>query len=223
MNPTSRARRLGVIGLDDRAAPPRRPAQHDGFPPVGKLPRDDVARAARPARQSAAATRADRARRSSIVSRVSPSTIASRAPSTRGEPIEQRLVGPDAERAPLGLHLGRRRVRARHCVPYTGAGAGAFASSSRTAGADVGRFPARAAGRRCGPCCQPSATEIMPPSTSNTRPVTSRDSALPSHTTSGEMLRGVVGVEAGVGRLPCARRTPLRSCACAPRARSRSR
>jgi hypothetical protein len=41
-----------------------------------------------------------------------------------------------------------------------------------------------------GPCCQPSATEITEPSTSNTRPVTSRESALPSHTTSGEMFAG---------------------------------
>ena len=40
----------------------------------------------------------------------------------------------------------------------------------------------------------------MPPSTSNTRPVTSRESALPSHTTSGEMLAGSFGVEAAVGR-----------------------
>ena len=35
-----------------------------------------------------------------------------------------------------------------------------------------------------------AATEIMPPSTSNTRPVTSRESALPSQTTSGEMFAG---------------------------------
>ena len=32
----------------------------------------------------------------------------------------------------------------------------------------------------------------MPPSTSNTLPVTSRDSTLPSHTTSGEMFSGAM-------------------------------
>ncbi len=43
-----------------------------------------------------------------------------------------------------------------------------------------------------GPRCQPSDTESMRPETSNTRPVTSRESGLASHTTIGEMRRGAI-------------------------------
>ena len=43
-------------------------------------------------------------------------------------------VTDNALRAPPRLHLGGRRVRGGHGAPYTGAGGGAFASSSRTAG-----------------------------------------------------------------------------------------
>src|SRR5207302_2055946 len=41
-----------------------------------------------------------------------------------------------------------------------------------------------------GPRCQPSATAMVPPETRNTRPVTSPDSGLPSHTTRGETFSG---------------------------------
>ena len=41
-----------------------------------------------------------------------------------------------------------------------------------------------------GPAIQPSATEIAPPLTLNTRPVTSAASAEANHTTSGEMFAG---------------------------------
>ncbi|SKS84936.1 Uncharacterised protein [Mycobacteroides abscessus subsp. abscessus] len=47
-----------------------------------------------------------------------------------------------------------------------------------------------------GPCAQPSATRMMPASTSNTLPVTSRDSGLPSHTTSGETFSGAIASNA---------------------------
>src|SRR6478752_9617446 len=79
--------------------------------------------------------------------------------------------------------------RRRHDAPYTGAGGGAFASNSRMA-TPTASGSHRAPRSMRGPCCQPSATEIMPPSTSNTRPVTPAESALPSHATSGEMLAG---------------------------------
>jgi hypothetical protein len=72
-----------------------------------------------------------------------------------------------------------------------GAGGRASASSLRTTG------PSSPGSQRdplstSGPCCQPSAARMMPPSTSNTRPVTSADSTLPSHTTSGEMFSGAM-------------------------------
>ena len=43
-----------------------------------------------------------------------------------------------------------------------------------------------------GPRRQPVATEIAPPSTSNTRPVTPPDSSLASHTTSGDTFAGSI-------------------------------
>ena len=101
----------------DRAAAPDRPAQHDRFPPVRQLPRDDVARPtprSRSARRDAAPTGA---RRSSTVRRTSPSTIASVIAVAGGEPVEQRLVGPDVLRAPARPDLGGRGMRAGHCAP----------------------------------------------------------------------------------------------------------
>ncbi|CFE82466.1 Uncharacterised protein [Mycobacterium tuberculosis] len=40
---------------------------------------------------------------------------------------------------------------------------------------------------------------MMPPSTSNTFPVTSRDSALPSHTTKGETFSGAIASNPSCG------------------------
>ena len=68
----------------------------------------------------------------------------------------------------------RRRVTAawsRRAVHRLRARAPSRAARARPAPTSAGSQ--RAPLSRLGPCCQPSATEIMPPSTSNTRPVTS--------------------------------------------------
>src|SRR6185437_16510735 len=53
-----------------------------------------------------------------------------------------------------------------------------------------------------GPRRQPSATEIRPPPTSKTWPVTGFDSALPSQTTSGATLSGPRRSAPAAGGLP---------------------
>src|SRR6478609_4019029 len=76
-------------------------------------------------------------------------------------------------------------------APYTGAGSGASASRRRTTGPiSLGSHRAPLSSR--GPCCQPSATERIPPSTSKTRPVTPADSIDPSQTTSGATFSGAI-------------------------------
>src|SRR5690606_15496873 len=85
------------------------------------------------------------------------------------------------------------RVRVRgslppHCAPYTGPGGGALAMTSCTA-SPTSRGSYLRPMSFAGPCCQPSATLMWPPHTSNTRPVTSQ-SSLPSQTTSGDTLDG---------------------------------
>src|SRR5271166_1718221 len=76
-------------------------------------------------------------------------------------------------------------------APYTGTGGRDLASRSLTTGPNsAGSHLAPLS--ICGPCAQPSAMRILPPSTSNTFPVISRDSALPSQTTSGEMFSGAM-------------------------------
>ena len=52
-----------------------------------------------------------------------------------------------------------------------------------------------------GPLTQPSRTVIAFPQTPNTRPVTSRDSAEPSQTTSGEIASGLRSVLAAAARI----------------------
>ena len=52
-----------------------------------------------------------------------------------------------------------------------------------------------------GPLTQPSRTVIAFPHTPNTRPVTARDSAEPSQTTSGEMAAGLRSPAAAAARI----------------------
>ena len=52
-----------------------------------------------------------------------------------------------------------------------------------------------------GPFTQPSSTVIAFPQTPNTRPVTSRDSAEPSQTTSGEIASGLRSMPAVAGKI----------------------
>ena len=188
MNPTSRARSVGVIG--ETIAPQRHAAQHNT---TASHQLGSCIAITSPGRTSscpsAAAVRADCERSSPTVTRRSPSTIASRvpsAPASRSSSVSSVHAPCARHRACTSAGAGCGEVIA---APYTGAGGGALASNSRTAGPTaLGSHRAPRSTLRS--CCQPSAIEIMPPSTSNTRPVTSAASALPSHTTSGEMLAG---------------------------------
>src|SRR4051794_4084214 len=90
-----------------------------------------------------------------------------------------------------GMTPGGWAAQRGHDAPETGVGGGALSSRSRTtAPSSLGDHRAPLSTR--GPCCHPSATLTTPPSTSNTRPVTSRDSVEPSQTTSGETLSGAI-------------------------------
>src|SRR6185437_114784 len=76
-------------------------------------------------------------------------------------------------------------------APYTGTGFRDLLSRSATTGPNSAGSH-RAPLSICGPWAQPSATRILPPSTSKTWPVTSRDSLLPNQTTKGEMFSGAI-------------------------------
>ena len=107
-----------------------------------------------------------------------------------------------------------RRTPARARVPWRAA--------------RVRRSPTSAGSQRaplstCGPCCQPSATEIMPPSTSNTRPVTSRDVGAAEPHDERRDVRGIVDVEARFGRLHAVAEHFLGHARAGRRARSRWR
>src|ERR1700735_1119357 len=91
----------------------------------------------------------------------------------------------------LPVEMHKQSEQARDQAPYTGTGVRDLASRSETTG------PSSAGSHRAplsiwGPCAQPSATRILPPSTSNTWPVMSRDSLLPNQTTNGEMFSGAI-------------------------------
>src|ERR1700752_3913270 len=76
-------------------------------------------------------------------------------------------------------------------APYTGTAGRALASRSATTGPNsAGSHLAPLS--ICGPCAQPSPPRISTPPPSNPFPVTSRDPALPSHTTSGETFSGAM-------------------------------
>ena len=145
MKPTSRARRLGVIGLDDRAAAPHRPAQHDAFPPVRELPGDDRRRAARPI--SAERGRERRRPRAQVVDRQARVAVddreraCRRRASSRSSSVSS-VHTPSARHC--GLHLGaapgaRGSLRAVHRR-----GRRSLREQLAHGGADRGRLPARA-------------------------------------------------------------------------------
>ena len=204
----------------DRAAAPDRPPEHHGLPPVRQLPRDDIAR---PDAQAPQPRRdvIDGARSSSIVTRKSPSTRARCSPSA----VASRSSSVSSVQAPCA------RQRA-----WTSGGAVRTATARRRPGPAAGPSPAvsrtvapssdgsqRAPLSSCGPCCQPSATEMMPPSTSNTRPVTlARLGAAEPYDERRHVARDHSRRSRRRVR-PCGRRRRPRSCACGPPARSRSR
>ena len=73
--------------------------------------------------------------------------------------------------------------------------------------AELGRLPAVVLGRGRVRGASPRPPQMRPPATENTRPVTSFDSGLPSHTTSGEMFSGAMlsnlsGGDVGAGVAP---------------------
>ena len=185
----------------DRAAPPDRPAEHDGFPPVRELPRDDVAGPHAELPQPRRARDPTRSRRSSTVSRIVAVDDRERARRRRaraGRAASRRSTHRSRASAPAprrGAGVRGRLLRAVDRVPA----AGPSASSSRTA-APSSAGSQRAPLSTCGPCCQPSATEILPPSTSNTRPVTSARLGAAEPHDERRHVAGVVGVEAAVGR-----------------------
>ena len=187
----------------DRAAPPDRPAERDGFPPVRQLPRDDVARCARRAARAGAAYAPATRSRSPIVMRRSPSTSAtcSGRPRRSGRAASRRSRRPTRATAPAAraarcarfapqCAATARRRPARAAAPWRAARARRRRRPPDPS-ARPGRPADRAASRR--------RPRSMPPSTSKTRPVTSRDSVLPSHTTSGETLPGSFGSKPSSG------------------------
>ena len=226
MNPTSCARSVGVIGL--AIAPQRQIAQHrttashqfGSCQPTtspGRTPQ--LARARR-------ATRADRARRSSTVRRVvtvDDRERVRRRPTRAGRAASRRSrCRPPRQRAcrRRGAGCAARTVTARRRPARARAPS---ASSSRTAAPTSAGLPPRALVDLRAVLPAVGDRDHRRPR-SRTRGRSRRaTSALPSHTTSGEMLRGIVDVEARRRAPACARRTPLRSCACGPPARSRWR
>ena len=67
--------------------------------------------------------------------------------------------------------------------------------------ADRPAWSQRVSADTAGPFTQPSRTVIALPQTPNTRPVTSRDSAEPSQTTSGEIASGLRSAVAAAVRI----------------------
>ena len=151
---------------------------------------------------------------------VSPSTTASAVPSTAGEAVEERLVGPRSGLRATAPAPPRARVPAGHCDPYTGAGAGDFAGSSRTAGPDRRGLPALRRGRRAGRAAtrrRPRSSRPRPRTRGRSRRRSQGCRATPraARCWQGRSRRSPRRAPA------CDRRTPLRSCACARRGRSR--
>lgn len=123
-----------------------------------------------------------------------------------GQAVQVRVAGPV-----LGDHLrpgapapprSRRGRSARPGQsPIVALGWASRTRSGMTSPSSAGSH--RACLLAVGPRCQPSPTLTVPPATMKTRPVTSRESGLASHTATGAMLAGSPGLNsssAGWGR-----------------------
>ena len=194
MKPTSRAAQGRRDRARDRAAAPDAPSTARPLPTSSAAASTTTSPGRRRVSRVARATCADRVRRSSTVRRTSPSTIASvRAVGAR-QPVEQRLVGPHAGARHSACTSGgagcARSCRSPSLRAVDRRGRRRLREQLAHGRADLGRLPARAAVDARDRAASRRRPRSSPPSTSNTRPVTSRESALPSHTTSGEMLAG---------------------------------
>ena len=116
--------------------------------------------------------------------------------------------------AQISVGFGHLRLRRPGRAPAP------WRSARATTGPSSAGFQRRALSTTA-PCCQPSATPTSPPSISKTRPVTSPDSARPSHTTRARRSPAPSRRSPLAGAAIVVSEDAPRSSRCAPTGRSR--